>query len=300
MHSSQGWRNARVMRGIEVLVEVHSYYQQQIEVAKQVDWVYDFALPPLLLHAFAFRTGKYFAEWARIRPANAISVLDTHDGIGIVDIGSDPADRVGRPGLVPPEELIELVEIIHRRTNGDSGRATGAAASNLDLYQVNCTYFDAMGRDEERYLLARALQFFLPGIPQVYYVGLLAGGNDMTLLKQTGVGRDINRHNYTHGEVCRDLERPVVKRHLDLIRLRNTHPAFAGTFKFDRHSNGAVELRWSKADAWAQLVVSFETGRGELRYSEGSAEARMAFGDDAVAARRHSHAALQDSSLAAD
>ena len=52
--------------------------------------------------------------------------------------------------------------------------ATGAAAANVDLYQVNCTFYDALGRDDDRYLLARALQFWTPGIPQVYYVGLLA------------------------------------------------------------------------------------------------------------------------------
>ncbi len=56
--------------------------------------------------------------------------------------------------------------------------ATGAAASNLDLYQVNCIFFDAVGRDAGAYLMARAIQFFLPGVPPVYYVGLLAGEND--------------------------------------------------------------------------------------------------------------------------
>jgi sucrose phosphorylase len=96
-------------------------------------------------------------------------VLDTHDGIGIVDIGADGA----KPGLVPPAELDRLVEYIHEQSRGQSRRATGASASNLDLYQVNCTYFDACGRDAEAYLAARALQLFLPGVPQIYYVGLL-------------------------------------------------------------------------------------------------------------------------------
>ena len=62
---------------------------------------------------------------------------------------------------------------------------------------MNCTFYDALGRDDDRYLLARALQFWAPGIPQVYYVGLLAGHNDMDLLARTGAGRDINRHFYT-------------------------------------------------------------------------------------------------------
>ena len=79
--------------------------------------------------------------------------------------------------------------------------ATGAAANNLDLYQVNCTFYDALGRRDNEYLIARAIQFFAPGIPQVYYVGLLAGVNDMDLLARSRVGRDINRHYYTPAEI---------------------------------------------------------------------------------------------------
>jgi sucrose phosphorylase len=188
---------AAKQRGIEVLVEIHSHYQRQIEIARQVDWVYDFALPPLVLHALFNGTAEPLKRWAAMRPANALTVLDTHDGIGIIDIGADAQDRAGKPGLVPPAELDALVERIHANSGGQSRQATGAAASNLDLYQVNCTFFDALGGDEEAYLAARAIQFFLPGVPQVYYVGLLAGGNDMALLDKSGVGRDINRHHYS-------------------------------------------------------------------------------------------------------
>ncbi|MBU3723601.1 MAG: sucrose phosphorylase, partial [Limnohabitans sp.] len=165
--------------GLEVLVEIHSYYKRQIEIAKQVDWVYDFALPPLVLHALEFGRNGALLNWLAQRPHNAITVLDTHDGIGIIDIGADPADREGSPGLVPPAEMNALVERMHANSNGESRKATGAAAFNLDLYQVNCTFFDALGRNESAYWVARAIQFFVPGIPQVYYVGLLAGHNDM-------------------------------------------------------------------------------------------------------------------------
>jgi len=79
--------------GLEVLVEVHAYFKLQIEIASRVDWVYDFALPPLLLHALFFGTSAPLRDWVRQRPANAITVLDTHDGIGIIDIGADPGDR---------------------------------------------------------------------------------------------------------------------------------------------------------------------------------------------------------------
>ena len=78
-------RRAR-QHGLEVLVEVHSHFEQQIEIARQVDWVYDFALPPLVLHAFTSGTARHLRNWIAVRPRNAVTVLDTHDGIGIIDM----------------------------------------------------------------------------------------------------------------------------------------------------------------------------------------------------------------------
>ena len=255
--------------GVAVLVEVHSYYRRQIEIAAHVDWVYDFALPPLILHAFAFATAERLKEWIRIRPRNAITVLDTHDGIGIVDVGADASDRDARPGLVPPGEIDQLVEKIHELSGGESRQATGAAASNLDLYQVNCTYLDALGRDEGRYVLARAIQFFVPGIPQVYYVGLLAGHNDMALLARTKVGRDINRHYYTRAQIEADLKQPVVQDLLALIRFRNSHPAFGGTFRLLDSGTRVLVLRWDLEKQFAELEVDLATAGGTLTWSGG-------------------------------
>jgi sucrose phosphorylase len=250
--------------GIEVLVEIHSYHRRQIEIAARVDWVYDFALPPLVLHALAFKTAAPLQRWIAIRPNNALTVLDTHDGIGVIDIGADAADRAGSPGLVPPAELDRLVEIIHEKSQGQSRQATGAAASNLDLYQVNCSFYYALGRDDNAYLIARAIQFFLPGVPQVYYVGLLAGHNDMALLDQSGVGRDINRHRYTPAEIEADLQRPVVQALLRLIRLRNEHPAFGGAFRVTEATGTVLALQWASADAKATLRVDFAATRFEI------------------------------------
>ncbi len=243
--------------GIEVLVEIHSYYQRQIEIAKQVDWVYDFALPPLVLHAFFFKTAQPLKQWIGMRPSNALTVLDTHDGIGIIDIGADASDRVGRPGLVPPAELDALVERIHTNSQGASRQATGAAASNLDLYQVNCTFYDALARDDTAYLLARAIQFFMPGVPQVYYVGLLAGINDMALLEKSGVGRDINRQHFSAADIAHAVQRPVVQRLIALIRLRNSHAAFAGSFTLQDSAAQRLQMRWQQGPHWAELQVNF-------------------------------------------
>ncbi len=245
---------------MEVLVEIHSHFRRQIEIARQVDRVYDFALPPLILHAIFNHTARYLKQWLDISPRNAITVLDTHDGIGVIDIGADRADPVNHPGLVPSNELDDVVERIHANSQGESRLATGAAASNLDLYQVNCTFYDALGRNDHDYLLARAIQFFAPGVPQVYYVGLLAGENDMELLAKTGIGRDINRHFYTPEEVERVVKLPVVQSLFELIRFRNRHPAFNGSFSMLGAHNSSIALRWDNGGHWAMLEVDFASG----------------------------------------
>ena len=243
--------------GLEVLVEVHSHYRKQIDIAQHVDWVYDFALPPLVLHSIFFNTAQYLKQWIAIRPNNALNVLDTHDGIGVIDIGADASDRAGLPGLVPPQEIDELVEQIHKNSCGESKLATGAAASNLDLYQVNCTFYAALGNDDRAYLLARAIQFFMPGIPQVYYVGLLAGDNDMALLARTDSGRDINRHYFQPDEINLALKKPVVKDLLALIEFRNSHPAFNGQMTLLETSEKELTMRWRAGEHEAELKVDF-------------------------------------------
>ena len=260
--------------GLEVLVEVHAYYRRQIEIAQRADWVYDFALPPLLLHALAFKTAGPLAHWITERPVNAVTVLDTHDGIGIIDIGADPADPLNQPGLVPPAELDQLVDLIHANSGGQSRAATGAAASNLDLYQINCTFYDALGRADGAYLLARAVQFFLPGVPQIYYVGLLAGENDMALLAASGVGRDINRHRYNADEITEALQKPVVQALLRLIRLRNAHAAFGGAFTAAREDDSRLTLRWTLGGEWIHLAVNFAAVSAQLDWSVANAAQR--------------------------
>lgn len=257
--------------GLEVLVEIHSHYRKQIEIARQVDRVYDFALPPLILHALFNKTARHLKQWLAISPRNAVTVLDTHDGIGVIDIGAAP-DDAEMSGLIPPHELDTLVETIHEKSGGQSRSATGHAASNLDLYQVNCTYYDALGRNDRDYLIARAIQFFAPGIPQVYYVGLLAGSNDMDLLAETMVGRNINRHYYSRGEVQEALARPVVQNLLKLIRFRNQHAAFQGTFSLVECTDPLLVIRWDNGDTWTQLKVNFLEPHLEICYLEEGVE----------------------------
>jgi sucrose phosphorylase len=230
---------------MEVLVEVHGHYQTQVDVARQVDWVYDFALPALVLHALYTRDATPLRRWLEIRPHNAITVLDTHDGIGVADAG----------GLLAQDALDALIETIHLRSRGESRLASGGAARNVDASQINCTFYDALGRRDSEYLVARAIQCFVPGIPQIYYVGLLAGTNDLDLLRRTGEGRDINRHYFTPIELQRALAQPVVQSLLALLRIRNTHAAFQGAFHVKAADAMRLALVWEQGTAFARLDV---------------------------------------------
>jgi sucrose phosphorylase len=232
----------------------------------------------LVLHALFKNDAAPLKRWLTISPRNAITVLDTHDGIGVIDVGADHTDPISKPGLLPPKSIDELVETIHRNSHGESRLATGAAASNLDLYQVNCTYFDALGRNNRDYLIARAIQFFAPGTPQVYYVGLFAGHNDLELLASTKVGRDINRHHYTTAEIQTELTRPVVAALLDLIRFRNKHPAFNGVFTILETPDHILALEWKIDSAFARLDVDLNLRQAHVLFAENGEERSMELG----------------------
>lgn len=249
--------------GIETLVEIHSYYQTQIEIAKRVDRVYDFALPPLILHSLFSKNFSALTTWLNISPKNCITVLDTHDGIGIIDVGP----MGGKPGLLTNAEIDALVEKIHVLSKGESKKATGAAASNVDLYQVNCTYYDALGKNDFYYLLARAIQFFSPGIPQVYYAGLLAEENAMELLSTSNVGRDINRPYLNTNTIDAALKKPFTKALIQLIKVRNRCDAFNGDFTVEC-VNEKLEMSWQKNAHSALLIVDLSNNTALIEIKE--------------------------------
>lgn len=250
-------------KGMKCLVEIHSHYQTQVDIAKKVDLVYDFALPPLILHLLFTKDAKPLAKWLEVSPRNCVTVLDTHDGIGIIDVGKYDE----KPGLLDDNLINNLVERIHENSHGESQKATGAAASNVDLYQVNCTYYDALGSNDKAYLLARAIQFFCPGIPQVYYMGLLAVQNDMELLEETNVGRDINRGYLSKNIIEVQSTKPIVKALYRLIQLRNSSSAFEGDFSHSLN-DGELALSWKGVGSNAELKISLQSLDGTLTFTE--------------------------------
>ncbi len=233
----------------DIVAEVHEHHRYQLRLAQRGYWVYDFALPMLVLHSLYHHTGTRLRRWLEICPRRQFTTLDTHDGMGVVDV----ADLLG------PEEIEATVNALHEKGSNTKRIYSGPEYSNLDIYQVNCTYYSALGCDDEAYLAARTIQFFAPGIPQVYYVGLLAGENDLELVERTKNGRDINRHGYDLDEVARDIRKPVVQRLLNLMRFRNTHPAFAGSFAVEESPEDRLVMTWSSGGHRATARIDLKT-----------------------------------------
>ncbi len=240
--------------GTIILPEIHEHYSMQLKIADKGYYVYDFALPMLLLNALYYGQSKYLKHWLEICPRKQFTTLDTHDGIGVVDVRD----------LLPAEEVERTKEDIFKFGANVKKVYNTAAYNNLDIYQVNCTYYSALGDDDDAYLCARAVQFFCPGIPQVYYVGMFAGKNDLELLESTKEGRNINRHYYTAEEVEREVQRPVVKKLLKLMEFRNECPAFDGSFELLDSGEDSISIRRVSGDNVAQLNVNFADRKYEI------------------------------------
>lgn len=241
--------------GAEILPEIHEHYTIPMKIADKGFWIYDFALPVLTLHALYNHTGKYLKNWMKMCPMKQFTTLDTHDGIGIVDVKD----------LLPDEEIEIVKEQLYKQGANVKKIYSSEAYNNLDIYQVNTTYYSALGNNDDAYLLARAIQFFAPGIPQVYYVGMLAGSNDIELMERTKNGRDINRHYYSKDEIEDEQDRTVVQKLKELMILRNTHPAFSldGTIEIQTNGDRLIITRKYGSDS-ITLKSNLTTYRFEI------------------------------------
>ena len=238
-------------KDVMVLPEIHEHYTMQMKVSQMGYWVYDFALPVLTLHALYSGDGQYLKRWLDMSPKHQFTTLDTHDGLGIVAVKD----------LLPDDQTDWVKEKMFSEGANVKKIYNTEAYNNLDIYQVNTTYYSALGNEDKAYDLARAIQFFAPGIPMVYYVGLLAGANDLKLLESTKEGRNINRHYYSLDEIATEVERPVVQELVRMMELRNSHPAFdvEGNMEVTCGEGGAFSIRRTAGDAWAQLDANLAT-----------------------------------------
>lgn len=258
--------------GTEMLPEIHENYTIQLKMAEKGHWVYDFALPMLMLHALMTGQTDRLRHWLTICPRKQFTTLDTHDGIGVVDVY----------GLLDDEE-IELVRanvnkkisVFEQYLKMPPGivKMSGKQAKQ---YQLMSSYYSALDEDDDAYLLARVTQLFVPGIPQIYYVGLLAGENDVEAIKACGEPRSVNRHNYTEEEIRERVCQPMLVRFYEILRFRNTCPAFDGEFSMDENRpSHELSITWRKGAHCATLTADFQTKEFEIRYSDESGREKL-------------------------
>ena len=251
--------------GLELLPEVHDHFSVQLKLAEHGYWVYDFVLPMLVLYTLLNKSSGKLRDYLKVCPRRQFTMLDCHDGIPVQPDLDD---------ILETEESKQIIEMCLQR-GANLNRILSDQHKNhadFDVHQINCTYYSALGCNDDAYLAARAIQFFAPGVPQVYYVGLLAGQNDQKAVQETGEGRAINRHNYSVGEVDQAVQTPIVQRLLKLIQFRNEYPAFNGDFRVLDSNDSELVLAWQKADKMCQLKVNLNTRQTVIVYAGDTGE----------------------------
>ncbi len=254
--------------GLVLLPEIHDQYATHEALARHGYWTYDFVLPGLLLHAFQTGSSPRLAQHLARSPERQFTMLDCHDGIPV---------RPDLDGILSPTEMLGLADLVVRR-GGNVNRILSdtRADGEVDVHQLNCTYYAALGCDDDRYIAARAIQLFARGVPQIYYVGLLAGENDQVAVVEFGEGRAINRHNYASDEVRVALDREVVQRVVRLVRLRRHEPAFAGHLQVSAPTTSTIRMTWASDDDRCELEVDLVSGRSVIKTRHGDEELQFA------------------------
>ncbi|MBQ1482740.1 MAG: hypothetical protein IIZ28_04125 [Erysipelotrichaceae bacterium] len=238
--------------GLTLLPEIHASYGEKTYrlLADKGYMVYDFFLPGLLIDAFIRKNGMYLKKWADEVIENKIltvNMLGCHDGIPLLDL----------KGLLPEEDIQKMIDTVVDR----GGYVKDLHGAKNVYYQVNATYYSALGESDRRMLMARAIQLFMPGKPQIWYLDLFAGRNDYEAMRRAGVGghKEINRSNLSLQQAEELLKSDVVSKQLELLRYRNTCPVFTEDADISVGCNGTkMEIEWKNASGRAKLSVDFE------------------------------------------
>ena len=236
--------------GLTLLPEIHAAYGEGVykKIAGNGYMTYDFFLPGLLLDAFERKSGVYLKKWADelIRDnIRTVNMLGCHDGIPLLDL----------KGLLPDGDIEALIATLVAR----GGFVKDLHGAKNMYYQVNSTYLSALGGDEAAMCLARAIQIFMPGKPQVWYLDLLNGLNDYDAVRRAGEGghKEINRTNFTRAEVEARLHEPEVRNQLGLLRLRGRSKAFNVDADFSiNYDKYMLEIIWEYGPHQAALFAN--------------------------------------------
>jgi sucrose phosphorylase len=278
------WEYLQRLRGIAqkydltVFPEIHAEYGAGIheEIAREGYPIYDFFFPGLVIDALDRGSNDALLHWLediQTKGLQTINMLGSHDGIPVLDLKGKQIDGTYRPGLLSDEQIEATMQRIIER-GGRTKNLYDADGNKIDYYQVNATFFSALGEDEQKLRLARAIQMFMPGVPQVWYLDLFAGVNDYAAAERgrTAGHKEINRTTLKLIDVEMGLERPVVLDQLELIRLRNVSPAFRGELRIIKSEPHILHMSWHHPQATATLQADLKTHRFAVSQHNGDDE----------------------------
>ncbi|MDT8447841.1 MAG: sugar phosphorylase [bacterium] len=237
-----------------ILTETNVPHEENVSYFGQGDeahLVYQFALPPLLLHAFWSGKGQYLSSWAKDlkAPPEGCSFMNftaSHDGIGLR----------GAEGILPLEERDLLLAAMRSRGGFVSMRSVGEA---MEPYEINIAYYSALAEDHEghpelqreRFMASQAAMLSFKGIPAIYFNSMVATENDMLGVELTGRTRSINRKKWLLPELESLLADPqspqaqVFEGLKRLLAVRKQQPAF--------HPDGEQEV-WDLGSSFLALL----------------------------------------------
>ena len=275
--------------GLILLPEIHSEYGSMLheEVAAEGFPIYDFFFPGLLIDALDRGTNRHLLRWIEElieKNIKTINMLGSHDGIPVLDLKGKDNAGVSKKGLLSDEEIDAVIEKIINR-GGRVKDLYGPDGKKISYYQVNATFFSALGEDEQKLRLARAIQMFIPGIPQVWYLDLFAGKNDYAAADKGGTGghKEINRTTLTNSDIEQGLKQAIVRDQLDLMKLRNTSTAFDGELTINSSDEHHLHMSWKHQESVATLKADLRDYSFNITHKEnGGNEKEMTYDREAV------------------
>ncbi len=258
---------------LTVLPEIHAEYGLHLhdEVANEGYYIYDFFLPGLTIHTIENSDSLALLTWAKEiinKGYKTVNMLGCHDGIPVLDLKGKSVNGVYNKGLLEDDEIESIMNKIMER-GGRVKNLYDPSGKKISYYQVNATFFSALGEDEQKLLLARAIQLFMPGIPQVWYLDLFAGKNNYEAADNGGSAghKEINRTTLSIQDIENGLKRDVVINQLEMIRLRNTLKAFSGEIKINETPKNEIDIMWVNNKDFAQLKVNLQKRDFSISYS---------------------------------
>lgn len=266
-----------------LLPEIHAEYGLHLhdEVASQGYAIYDFFLPGLTIHTLENATSKALLVWIKElidKGYKTINMLGCHDGIPVLDLKGKEVNGHYNKGLLDDVEIDAIMNTIMER-GGRVKNLYDPEGNKISYYQINATFFSALGESNQKMLLARAIQMFVPGIPQVWYLDIFAGKNNYDAANNGGSSghKEINRTTLSMDDVEMGLGTAIVKEQLELIKLRNNCEAFSGHVIINDQDDRILNIKWKNKDSEACLIADLTNYKFDIVLLENGTESKKSY-----------------------